>query len=239
MIPNSLTLTKPAATNIITITPKPSTVSATKTTTRTFTTWTRTEDKSTAVVTPQCIIPSKPMLPDPQCKIVPTIKPVPQGVDIAANQAAASKPVADRAANIQQVRRRFENLSAAGSRAAAAFSRPAPSPAAPSGGDQPTITVTAKYPINETTTTTLPAKTLEAISTRTATVYTTAPPKTVFLGTAMQTVYAPAATETVWRKAFTRVYEVQTMSVQWTWTSTEKKAVEATGRCRALGGRVQ
>ena len=236
MLRNSQTFTRPAATNIVTITPKPSSLIATTTITRTFTTWTRTEKKDTVVVTPLCTVPAKPMLPDGVCKIVPTIKPVPQGVRIAA--AGQERRIVDHAVDIDEVRKRFEKRDAAQSRVAA-LTASSPAVQAPPpiyGDDQATLTITAKYPINSTTTTTLPVKTLQILSTKTQISVVTAPPRTVFLGTAMQTISAPAKTVTQYRKAFTRVYEVQTMSVAWTWTSTASSGAKESEECRAQGG---
>ena len=163
------------------------------------------------------------MLPDGQCKIVPTILPAPKGVEI--------RDVAqDRAIDVQEVRKRFDA-------AAVASSSPAANqPPSVNTGAPATLTRTAPIPINSTTTTTLPPKTLQILSTTTSTLYITAPPKTVVLGTAMQTTTLPARTDTEWVRQWTRVYEVSTMSVGWTWTSTRAVGAEESQGCRARGG---
>ncbi|KXT00499.1 hypothetical protein AC578_4084 [Pseudocercospora eumusae] len=87
-IPNKSTLTLATHTKTSKITPKPYLTTTTKTLTRTFNHWTRKISTLTTTVSPTCTIPPRPLIPDPKCRITPTVIPIPQGLSININKKA-------------------------------------------------------------------------------------------------------------------------------------------------------
>lgn len=213
---------------MITKTPAEVTVTSTKMHTQTFTRWTKTQSIDTVVVTPQCTIPPRPRFPDPVCSWIPKNHPLPFGLHLKAR--------ADKPADPEVVRKRFENMRAA--KARAVMERDAqitPAPHVKRDADQPTVTITADQPINSTITITAsPTTDLETAITSDISYYTQ-PPSTVRSGTEVDTTYAPTPTDTVRTVAYTRAYTTKTWAVTWTYTTTTTPAAHATS-CVQKGG---
>lgn len=227
-ITNNSTVTLPAATTVVTKTPDEVTVTSTKTQTFTFWHWTKTQSVDTVVVTPQCTVPPRPRFPDPICTWIPKSIPLPVGLHL--------KGRSDKPADVEYVRKRFENMRAA--KARAAIERDAnitPAPRVKRDADQPTVTVTADQPVNSTITITESATTDLESTITSETSYYTQPPSTVRSGTEIDTTYAPTPTDTVRTVAYTRTYATKTWGVTWTYTTTTTPAADATA-CTQQGG---
>ena len=227
-IPNNVTVTLPAATTVLTKTPAEVTVTSTKTHTATFWRWTKTQSVDTVVVTPQCTVPPKSRFPDPVCRWIPKNHPLPYGLHIKAR--------GDQPANVEVVRKRFENMRAANARAV--VERNAQITHAPHikrDADQRIITSTADQPINSTITVTAAPSTDVDCAITSQISYYTQPPCTIRSGTEIDTSYAPTPTDIFRTVAYTRTYATKTWAVTWTSTSTTTPAADATS-CVKQGG---
>ncbi|EME78399.1 uncharacterized protein MYCFIDRAFT_205022 [Pseudocercospora fijiensis CIRAD86] len=223
-VPNKSTVTVAAYTRTLTVTPKPVITTTSKIITRTFDSWTRTVSTITKTVYPTCTVPPRPENPDPECRIKPTVIPIPKGLSI--NISKKSKR-ADTPLNAEQLRKRFEQLKATRERLALALTRRSP--------DAPTITETDPVPASTTTTSTAPTSTFTDVSLTTSTATITDPPKTVKKGTKTVTTTLPPKTRTITKIGYTITYKTKTMAKTWTYTTTATAAASVTA-CLKKGG---
>lgn len=229
---NTLTVTRPATTQVTTTTPAEVTVTSTSTNTRTFWRWTSTQSVSTVSVTPSCTVPIRPRFPDPPCRFIPKHIPLPFGLNIF--------PRGDKPVDVEYVRKRFENHRAAKARAAAEQIQAEAAPKSKRQmvkreADDPTVTVTADSAVNTTTTVTGEPTTITDLEITSSTIYTTLPPETVQYGTKTNVITAPTPTDTVQKIAYTRDYATKTWAVTWTRTVTTTPEVTAAD-CKRQGG---
>ncbi|OQO00148.1 hypothetical protein B0A48_13935 [Cryoendolithus antarcticus] len=208
------------ATNIMTATPAEVTSPTTSTKTFPFTRWTAKQTTVTEMHTASCTIPQRPRYPDPVCRILPTINPVPAGW----------KGRPDYPVNVAQKQKRFGNHG----RAAQPVSKPHHTHPK-RDADAATITVTASDAHIATTTIFAPTSTLVSTSFVSDVSYITLPPATVRAPEQMTTVTGSAETDVNTEMAYTRGYVTKTFTLTWTWSVTTTPAASATA-CQKAGG---
>lgn len=224
---STITITKPAATKTITITPRAQTITSTRWLTRTVNTWTFTQSKVTKTILPTCTIPPRPPHADPPCRIFPTIIPLPHGLTISSSS-SKNKPRAAAATVDPPSLTPKENPELTPS-----IQKRAP--------DAPTITLQAPLVLNTTTTLLSPStSTLSEISLTTQTKTLTDPPSTVIKasgGTKTEfTTLLPTKTKTVTRIGYSTVTRTRTVKVTWTFTTTGDVPRATKTACREEGG---
>ncbi|KAK4494328.1 hypothetical protein PRZ48_014626 [Zasmidium cellare] len=224
-VPNTKTITIPGVIKTKTITPKPVTTTSKKIITRTFNRWTKTQEIIAKTVTASCTIPPRPHFPDPECRIIPTIIPIPKGLKI--NAKRADKPIP-----IESARKRFESVRAAKARTEQLSERNNIAVRSP---DAPTITLTASTAINSTTTIYASTSTITDVTLTTSTALITNPPSTIKQGVLTTTITAKPKTKTITRIGYTVTYRTKTMSLTWTRTTTVTPTAQATS-CKRKGG---
>ncbi|KAF7186501.1 hypothetical protein HII31_12203 [Pseudocercospora fuligena] len=224
-IPNKSTVTIAAYTRTSTVTPKPIITTTSKIITRTFDRWTRTVSTVTKTVYPTCTVPPRPNNPDPECRIKPTVVPIPKGLKINVSKKARR---ADTPLNAEQLRKRFEQLKITRERLARdKFDRRSP--------DAPIITETDTVPASTTTTFTAATSTFTDLSLTTLTATITGPPTTVKKGTKTVTTTLAPKTKTITKIGYTITYKTKTMAKTWTYTTTATPAASVTA-CSKKGG---
>ncbi|KAH0289432.1 hypothetical protein KCU62_g4453, partial [Aureobasidium sp. EXF-3399] len=216
---NSLTVTQPAATRWVTITPDPVVSTKTINLTRTLKTWTRTAIVYTRTATASCTVPPRPQQPDPPCRRWPRLVQVPAGVHIAR----------DAPEDYASIKRRLADIRAR--RAADIDARDLVKRSA----DAPTITVTGTVTANQTNTFTAAATTVVNIVLSSSTITKTLPPATIKTGYASAYLTLPPVTKT----SFTvnTAYTTQTKTM--TATFVKVTTVTPTGvmtACKQRGG---
>ncbi|KAF2721638.1 hypothetical protein K431DRAFT_268431 [Polychaeton citri CBS 116435] len=227
-VPNKNTISKPATTDLVTITPTYATTTKTKTYTRTFQRWTPTRSIDTVTVTPSCEVPLRLLQPDPACRIVPTIVPVPSGLGIDSSPSVGSLyrrksspkrhldtcPNSSSVPATQTIRRRSIDRRAA---------------------DEPSITVDAESPVSTTITQTASPTTEHHTKVSTRTLRSALPPQIAKVGTQSVTLTAPTSTHTIYTSSYRRIYLTRTLTASWTYTTvTTPTAVYSS--CRGAGG---
>ncbi|CAK1358548.1 unnamed protein product [Cercospora beticola] len=222
-VPNKSTVTLPASTRTITVTPGAVITTSTRWLTRTINTWTKTESKITKTVVPTCTIPPRPSQHDPKCRIIPTIIPIPQGLEIAPAKAKRSEDITIS----NTLRKRIESNKSFKARLALQNQKRSP--------DAPTITSQANEVINATTTVTAPVSTISDVKLETITATITDPPCTVRSGTQTITTTLPPKTKTVYKIGYTTVTKTRTMAVTWTYTTTVSPT-SSVSACTRNGG---
>lgn len=222
-VPNLSTITIPAMTKTVTITPKAQTITSTKWLTRTINTWTKTASKITKTVVPSCTVPARPTSADPTCRILPTIISLPFGLTIS----IAKEKRADSAVSLESLRKRFESSNAHKARIAREAEKRSP--------DAPTIYVQAPIVANVTTTSTAPVSTISVIQLTTLTATITNPPSTVMSGTKTVSTTLPTKTKTITKIGYTTITTTKTMAVTWTYTTTVIPSASASA-CKSKGG---
>ncbi|KAK6434756.1 hypothetical protein LTR95_009058 [Oleoguttula sp. CCFEE 5521] len=220
-VANSVTITDPGATTVLTATPAEVTSTTTSTKTFPFTRWTPRLTTVTKTHTASCTVPPRPRYPDPVCRILPTTNPMPAG----RKKARPDFPV-----NVAHMQKRFENHG----RAAQPVSKPHHTHPK-RDADAPTITVTASDAHVATTTIVAPTSTLVSTSFVSDTSYVTLPPATVRAPEQMTTVTGPAETDFITEMAYTRGYATKTFTLTWTWSATTTPAASVTA-CQRAGG---
>ncbi|KAI4843633.1 hypothetical protein E4T44_06637 [Aureobasidium sp. EXF-8845] len=233
---NSMTITQPAATRYVTVTPDPVVSTKTINLTRTLKTWTRTAIVYTRTATASCTVPPRPQQPDPPCRRWPRLVKVPAGVhigrDVQEDYASIKKRLADirarRAAEIDK--RDLVKRSA----------------------DAPTITVTGTVAVNSTVSISIPvflsrntdakqntftaaATTVMNIVLSSSTVTTTLPPATIKTGYASAFFTLPPVTKTTFTVNTAYTWQTKTMTA----TFVKVATVTPTGimtACKQRGG---
>ncbi|KXT17145.1 hypothetical protein AC579_2021 [Pseudocercospora musae] len=225
-VPNKSTVTIAAYTRTLTVTPKPFITTTSKIITRTFDRWTRTVSTVTKTVCPTCTVPPRPSNPDPECRIKPTVVPIPKGLSINVSNKARR---ADTPLNAEQLRKRFAQLRATRERLAARVDVDRRSP------DAPIITETDPVPASTTRTFTAATSTFTDVSLTTSTATITDPPTTVKKGTKTVTTTLAPKTRTITKIGYTITYKTKTMAKTWTYTTTATPAASVTA-CSEKGG---
>ncbi|KAI5240000.1 hypothetical protein E4T42_08533 [Aureobasidium subglaciale] len=217
---NSITVTVPAATRYVTVTPLPVITTKTVSLTRTLKTWTRTAIVYTRTATASCTVPPRPQQPDPPCRRYPRLLKLPQGVQIPR----------DEPEDYASVKRRLADIRAR--RAADIDARDLVKRSA----DAPVITVIqTTFTSNVTNTFTASPTTVTNIVLSSSIVTTTLPPATIKTGYAKAYITLPPITKT--RLTINTAYSWQTATM--TARFTKVTTVTPTGimtACKAWGG---
>jgi len=216
---NSMTITQPAATRYVTITPDPVVSTKTINLTRTLKTWTRTAIVYTRTATASCTVPPRPQQPDPPCRRWPRLVKVPAGVhigrDVQEDYASIKKRLADiRARRAAEIDKRDMVKRSA---------------------DAPTITVTGTVAVNSTVTFTAAATTVVNIVLSSSTVTTTLPPATIKSGYASAFFTLPPVTKTTFTVNTAYTTQTKTMTATFVTVTTVTPTGVMTA-CKQRGG---
>ncbi|KAG2170813.1 hypothetical protein VTO58DRAFT_105258 [Aureobasidium pullulans] len=220
---NSMTVTVPAATRYVTITPLPTYTTKTISLTRTLKTWTRTAIIYTATATASCTVPPRPQQPDPPCRRWPRLIKVPAGVSINGKRDEELETYAS-------VKKRLADIRAR--RAADIDARDL----AKRTADAPTVTITqTTLTVNQTNTFTAAPTTVINIVLSSSIVTTTLPPATIKTGYAKAYITLPPITKTKFTVNTAYIWQTKTMTAKFTKVTT----VTPTGimtACKSRGG---
>ncbi|KAI4727435.1 hypothetical protein E4T49_04750 [Aureobasidium sp. EXF-10728] len=216
---NSVTVTQPAATRWVTITPDPTVVTKTFNLVRTLKTWSRTAVVYTSTATASCTVPPRPQQPDPPCRRWPRLLQVPAGIRIGR----------DVPEDYASIKRRLADIRAR--RAAEIDARDL----AKRTADAPTITVTGTVTANYTNTFTAVATTVVNIILSSSTVTTTLPPATIKTGYASAYLTLPPVTKTSFTVNTAYTWQTKTMTATFVKTTTVTPTGVMTA-CKSRGG---
>ncbi|KAH0024838.1 hypothetical protein KCU72_g12204, partial [Aureobasidium melanogenum] len=216
---NTHTITEPAATRYVTITPDPVVVTKTANLTRTLKTWTRTAVVYTSTATASCTVPPRPQQPDPPCTRWPRLIQVPSGVHIARDVKEDYASIKKRLADIRA--RRAAEIDARD--------------LAKRTADAATVTVTGTVPVNSTITFTAAPTTVLNVVLSSSTITSTLPPATVKTGYATALLTLPPVTKTAFTINTAWTWQTKTMTATFVKTTTVTPTASMTA-CKSMGG---